>query len=137
MMKCPKCEFEQIVDSPDECAKCGILFEKWQERQDADAALAEQHFAPAEQSPEQFSSTPLGANNNSMAAATGGTLCQIGLLMITLPILSFVINLVGYEFILLMPLEYFDNPTHAKFWMVGIGIVLAGCGAAMGGEVPE
>ena len=52
--------------------------------------------------------------------------------MISLPILSFVINLIGYEFILLMPLELFDNPTHAKFWMVGIGVVLAGLGATNG-----
>ena len=137
MIKCPKCEFEQIVESPDECAKCGILFEKWQERQDADAALAERHFAPVEQSREQFSPTPLDANGSSTTAAAGGLLCQAGLLMITLPILSFVINLVGYEFILLMPLEFFDNPTHAKFWMVGIGVVLAGFGVSMGGEVPE
>ncbi len=137
MMKCPKCEFEQIVESPDECAKCGILFEKWQERQGADAALAEQHFAPAEQSREQFSSTPLSANHGSTTTAAGGMLCQVGLLMITLPILSFVINLIGYEFILLMPLELFDNPTHAKFWMVGIGFVLAGFGATTGGEMRE
>ena len=131
-MKCPKCGFEQIEESPNGCAKCGILFEKWQERQGADAALAEQHFATAEQSREQFSSTPLGANTNSMTAAAGGTLCQVGLLMIALPILSFVINLVGYEFILLMPLELFENPTHAKFWMVGIGVVLVGFGATNG-----
>ncbi len=132
MMKCPKCEFEQIVESPDECAKCGILFEKWQERQDADAALAEQHFAPAEPMQKQLSSTPQSANGDSTTAAAGGLLCQAGLLMITLPILSFLINLVGYVFILLMPLELFDNPTHAKFWMVGIGFVLAGLGAADG-----
>ena len=134
MMKCPKCEFEQIVESPDECAKCGILFEKWQDRQDADAALAEQHFAPAEQSQEQFSLSPPSAHESSTAAGAGGMLCQVGLLMITLPILSFVINLVGYEFILLMPLELFDNPTHAKFWMVGIGVVLVGLGATGGGD---
>ena len=29
MDKCPQCGFERIEASPDECAKCGILFEKW------------------------------------------------------------------------------------------------------------
>ena len=32
MEKCPQCGFERIEESPDECAKCGILFEKWHDR---------------------------------------------------------------------------------------------------------
>ena len=67
----------------------------------------------------------------------GSIFCQIGLLMITLSILSFVINLVGFEFILLMPLEMFDDPTRAKFWTIGIGVGLAVIGAAIGGQMPE
>ncbi len=135
-MKCPKCGFEQIEESPDECAKCGILFEKWLDRRDnlepemAPVMAASHPVEPRESSP-QIWVEPL-------ARVIGDSrLCQLGLLMMTLPIVSFLINLVGFEFILLMPLEAFDDPTRAKFWTMGIGAVLVVVGAAMGGEMPD
>ena len=144
MIKCPKCEFEQIEESPSECARCGILFEKWldrqereqeqeQERQESYSAPASAVTPPVEQSgppPQIYFDPPAGA-------IWGTRLCGIGVLMITLPLLSFLINLVGFEFILLMPLEAFDNPTHAKFWMMGSGVVAIVLGALMGGEIPD
>jgi hypothetical protein len=66
----------------------------------------------------------------------GSRLCQIGLLMVALPILSFMINLIGFEFILLMPLENFDNPTVAKLSTMGIGVAMLVIGSALGGEIP-
>jgi hypothetical protein len=36
-----------------------------------------------------------------------------------------------------MPLEAFDNPTRAKFWTMGIGLVVLVIGYSMGGEMPE
>ncbi len=136
MIKCPKCEFEQLEESPNECARCGILFEKWLERrqhQETYVAPAPVATAPVDQwsPPPQFYVGP------PAAAIWGTRLCQVGMLMITLPLLSFLINLVGFEFILLMPLEAFDNPTHAKFWTIGSGVVAIVLGAAMGGEIPD
>ena len=136
IMKCPKCGFEQIEESPDECAKCGILFEKWLERRDN--LLPE--LAPIEVAPhpvEPLKSHPQFWVEPPARVIGGSRLCQVGLLMMTLPIVSFLINLVGFEFILLMPFEAFDDPTRAKFWMMGIGLGVLVIGGAMGGELPE
>ena len=130
MMKCPKCGFEQIEDSPDECAKCGILFEKWLNR---DVAPVEAATGPAVHSgpPPRIWVYPPGR------VIWGTRLCQLGVLMVALPILSFAINIIGFEFILLMPLENFDNPTVAKLSTMGIGVVILVIGSALGGETPE
>ncbi len=92
---------------------------------------------PAEPAQEQLDHSYQVSTDSGFFGTVGSIFCQIGLLMVTLSVLSFVINLVGFEFILLMPLEAFDNPTRAKLWTIGIGIALAIVGAAMGGEMPE
>ena len=140
MDKCPQCGFERIEASPDECAKCGILFEKWHDRAEQlerQMAGVESASYPAEQTQEQFDFPHQVSADSGFMATVGSIFCQIGLLMVTLSILSFVINLIGFEFILLMPLEAFDDPTRAKFWTIGIGIALAIVGAVMGGEMPD
>ena len=140
MEKCPQCGFERIEESPDECAKCGILFEKWHDRAqqlERQMGSVETTSYPAEQSQAQFDYPQQVSVDSGFMGTVGSIFCQIGLLMITLSILSFVINLVGFEFILLMPLEMFDDPTRAKFWTIGIGVGLAVIGAVMGGQMPE
>ena len=142
MVKCPKCEFEQIEESPTECARCGILFEKWLERQEQQEQQEQQERyaapAPAATAPvEQWDSPPQIYVEPSAAAIGGSRLCQLGMLMITLPLVSFLLNLVGLEFILLMPLEAFDNPTHAKFWTMGSGVVAIVIGTMIGGDIPD
>ncbi len=153
-MKCPKCDFEQIEESPSECAKCGILFEKWLERQEVETHPAEPFFDPAptgdESSPEQYpreQSVPdslqqyqrreLGAVDPGWLSIVGSTFCHLGLLMASLAIVSFIINLLGFEFILLLPLEFFDNPTRAKLIMIGGGIAMVVVGLMIGGEMPD
>ena len=149
-MKCPKCAFEQIEESPDECAKCGILFEKWLdraeqlERENRERAenLERAGSLELEMAPVQAAAPPMQPWEAAQpmvprTSGLGSALCQIGLLMMTLSIASFLINLVGFEFILLMPLEAFDDPTRAKFWTMGIGAALAVTGAGMGGEMPD
>ncbi len=149
-MKCPKCAFEQIEESPDECAKCGILFEKWLdraeqlERENRERAenLERAGSLELEMAPVQAAAPPMQPWEAAQpmvprTSGLGSALCQIGLLMVTLPVVSFLINLVGFEFILLMPLEAFDDPTRAKFWTMGIGLVLVVVGAVMGGEIPD
>ena len=140
VMKCPKCAFEQIEESPDECAKCGILFEKWLDRAEQQERAAERlelELAPVQAAPRPVQPWEAAQPMVPRTSGLGSTFCQIGLLMVTLPILSFLINLVGFEFILLMPLEAFDDPTRAKFWTMGIGLVLVVVGAVMGGEIPD
>ena len=148
VMKCPKCEFEQIEESPDECARCGILFEKWLDRQEQleQTEQQEEYMAPFEApvaptapvAPVERWHSPAPVHVESgFGGILGSGLCQIGVLMIILPLISFLINLVGFEFILLMPLEAFDNPTHAKFWMMGIGLAGIVIGTMMGGEMPD
>ncbi len=143
-MKCPKCAFEQIEESPDECAKCGILFEKWLDR--AEQLEREQlerterlelEMAPVQAAPRPMQPWEAAQPMVPRTSGLGSTFRQIGLLMVTLPILSFLINRVGFEFILLVPLEAFDDPTRAKFWTMGIGAALVVMGAAMGGEMPD
>ncbi|MBW1882817.1 MAG: hypothetical protein JRJ58_04770 [Deltaproteobacteria bacterium] len=140
MDKCPQCGFERIEASPDECAKCGILFEKWHDRAEQlerQMGADEPASQPAELAQEQLDHSYQVSTDSGFLGTVGSIFCQIGLLMVTLSVLSFVINLVGFEFILLMPLEAFDNPTRAKLWTIGIGIALAIVGAVMGGEMPD
>jgi hypothetical protein len=140
MDKCPQCGFEKIEESPDECAKCGILFEKWHNRAqqlELEMAHIESVSYPVEPPPEQFDYSQPVSSDSGFLSGVGSILCQIGLLMVVLPILSFVINSIGFEFILLMPLEAFDDPTRAKYWTMGIGVGLAFLGMMMGGEMPE
>ncbi len=143
-MKCPKCAFEQIEESPDECAKCGILFEKWLDRAEQlerenreRAGSLELEMAPVQAAAPPMQPWEAAQPMVPRTSGLGSALCQIGLLMMTLSIASFLINLVGFEFILLMPLEAFDDPTRAKFWTMGIGVALLVMGAAMGGEMPD
>ena len=71
------------------------------------------------------------------ASGLGSLLMGLGKLMIVLPLLSFAINLIGFEFILLVPLEAFDNPTTAKFWTMGGGVGLVLVGGALGGSLDD
>ena len=140
MDQCPQCGFEQIEESPDECAKCGILFEKWHDRAqqlERDVAEVEAVSYPVEPSPEQFDYPQQVSYDSGFMGTVGSIFCQIGLVMVVLPIMSFLVNLIGFEFILLMPLEAFDDPTRAKYWTMGIGVALAFLGMAMGGDMPE
>ena len=138
-MKCPQCAFEQIEESPDACAKCGILFEKWLDRaeQQERAEPLERESAPVQAAPPPMQPWEAAQPMVPRTSGLGSTFRQIGLLMVTLPILSFLINRVGVEFILLVPLEAFDDSTRAKFWTMGIGAALVVMGTVMGGETPD
>ena len=152
MMKCPKCGFEQLDASAQECAKCGILFAKWrareQQRTEADERL--QEFAQLELStvPTQLSieqpqfdvqqsQLMFEQASSGIAPGLGTTFLRIGTLMCVLGVLSFGLNYIGMEFILLMPLEAFDDPTAAKFWTIGGGVGLAVLGGILGGAVED
>ena len=151
-MKCPKCGFEQLDASAQECAKCGILFAKWrsreQERKEAGEALRD--FARLEESsvPAQLGlrQPQLGVQqsqlvfeqpSSGMAPVLGTVFIRFGGLMCGLGILSFGLNLIGLEFVLLMPLEAFDEPTAAKLCTIGGGFALAMLGGILGGEVED
>lgn len=140
IVKCPKCGFEQIEASPDECLKCGILFEKWQNRMEQ----SEEDVDPVEDVPYLAEQLQAGLHSSQQVSAEagpmvilGGTLCQIGVWMAAFAVLSFAINLVGFEFMVLLPLEVFDDPTRAKLWMLGIGIAMAVVGAGLGGDFSD
>ncbi len=145
MMQCPKCGFEQLDASAQECAKCGILFAKWrsreQERRDAEEQLRYQTRLEASSVPAQLgveqSQLAFEAPSSGMAPVLGTLFIRFGGLMCGLALLSFVLNLVGLEFVLLMPLEAFDDPTAAKLWTIGGGVALAVLGGVLGGEVED
>ncbi len=146
MMQCPKCGFEQLDASAHECAKCGILFAKWQsreqERRDAEEQLSyqtrlETSSVPAQLSVEESQLAWEQASGGGMAPALGTLFIRLGGLMCVLGLLSFVINLIGLEFVLLMPLEAFDDPTKAKLWTIGGGVGLAVLGGILGGAVED
>ncbi len=145
MMQCPKCGFEQLDASAQECAKCGILFAKWrsreQERREADEQLRylarhEASSVPAQLGVQQ-SQLVFEQPSSGMAPALGTLFIRFGGLMCVLGILSFGLNFIGLEFVLLMPLEAFDDPTAAKFWTIGGGVALAVLGVVLGGEVED
>jgi len=143
-MKCPQCQFEQIEESPDECAKCGVLFEKWQDRLDqleqqlgreAPAAAAAPHATGLAERP--IAKPGRRQYEPTSAASWGSGLMQIGVPMFVIALLSLGLNLVGYEFILLMPLELVSDPRALKLWMMGIGLALTVVGAVMGGALED
>lgn len=153
-MKCPKCGFEQIDAAAPECAKCGILFAKWsareqQRQQQADQQLADfaelESFDVCERSGAAHAPAVVPPFQPDFEAASGGGLApglgsvfiRVGSLACVLGTLSFALNLIGFEFILLMPLEAFDNPTAAKLWTIGGGVGLAIVGGVLGGAVDD
>ena len=145
-MKCPKCGFEQLDASAHECAKCGILFEKYLARERERLEVERERLEVVESAPDPARFAPSGAQDVQIAlhpspgsAAPGlGTLfLQIGTLLCVLPILSFGLNFVGFEFILLLPLEAFENPSSAKLWMIGGGVLLGVLGGSLGGGLPS
>jgi len=152
-MHCPKCEFEQLDASAQECAKCGILFAKWQRREqemkEADQELldfarpdqggvsAQLAVSQATQTCVQQSQLVRERSSSGAAPGLGSLFIRIGSLMCVLGLLSFGLNLIGLEFVLLMPLEAFDDPTAAKLWTIGIGVALAVVGGSLGGELAD
>ncbi len=152
-MQCPKCGFEQLDASAQECAKCGILFAKWRIREQARRETDEQARREADEelylarleassAPAQLGVRPSQlafeqASTSGMAPAMGSLFIRVGGLMCVLGILSFGLNMIGREFILLMPLEMFDDPTAAKFWTIGGGVALAVFGGTLGGAVGD
>ncbi len=144
-MQCPKCGFEQLDASAHECAKCGILFAKWrgreQERNEADEQLREFARLEASSVPAQLavpeSQLVFEQPSSGMAPGLGTLFIRFGGLMCVLGILSFGLNFIGLEFVLLMPLEAFDDPTAAKLWTIGGGVALALLGGVLGGEFED
>jgi len=131
--------FEQIEPEADECAKCGVLFEKFlaREQEQHEAVVPPQDYELGVASPEASATMrPIeyAESDTGVGPMIGTLMLRLGPLMVVLPALSFLLNMVGMEFILLSPLELFENPTRAKLWIIGGGIGMAVLGGMLGGE---